>query len=104
MLDPDGRIASWNLGAQRIKGYSADEAIGKHFSLVYTKEDCASGKPHTALSIACAEGRYEDEGLRVRKDGSTFWANVIITGKFYYYYYYYYFITKVLLGFYFSNA
>ena len=79
MLDTNGMIATWNLGAQRIKGYTAEEAIGKHFSLVYTPEDCAHGKPQFALSTAINEGRYEDEGLRVRKDGSTFWANVIIT-------------------------
>jgi osomolarity two-component system sensor histidine kinase TcsA len=79
MLDPNGIIVSWNLGAQRIKGYSAEEAIGKHFSIVYTREDCARGKPAYALGTAASEGRYEDEGLRVRKDGTNFWANVIIT-------------------------
>lgn len=81
MLDPDGKIASWNSGAQRIKGYDAEEAIGKHFSIMYTPEDCGNGKPQNALMIASTEGRYEDEGLRVRKDGTTFWANVIITGN-----------------------
>jgi len=85
MLDPNGIIVSWNLGAQRIKGYSAEEAIGKHFSIVYTREDCAHGKPHFALSTAATEGRYEDDGLRVRKDGSTFWANVIITRTSFFY-------------------
>lgn len=79
MLDPDGIIVSWNQGAQRIKGYTAEEAIGKHFSIVYTPEERANDKPHLVLETAAREGRYENEGLRVRKDGSTFWANVIIT-------------------------
>lgn len=80
MLDTSGYIVSWNTGAQNIKGYSAQEAIGKHFSLVYTPNDRANNKPQNALRIATTEGRYEDEGLRVRKDGTNFWANVIITG------------------------
>jgi PAS domain S-box-containing protein len=79
MLDPDGRIASWNEGAQRIQGYSADEIIGRHFSTFYTEEDLAAGKPAMELEVATREGRYEEEGWRVRRDGTTFWSNVIIT-------------------------
>src|SRR3954471_21168672 len=79
MLDPSGNIASWNRGAQRIKGYTADEVIGKHFSTFYTPEDLATDKPRRELEIAVREGRYEEEGVRVRKDGSPFWANVVLT-------------------------
>jgi PAS domain S-box-containing protein len=79
MLDPDGRVASWNRGAQSIKGYVAQEIIGQHFSVFYTPEDVAIGKPHTELTLAESKGRIEDEGWRVRKDGSRFWANVTIT-------------------------
>lgn len=79
MLDPNGCVASWNLGAERIKGYTADEIIGKHFSSFYSSEDVADGKPARELVIAMAEGRVEDEGWRVRKDRSQFWANVVIT-------------------------
>ncbi|MGC3963092.1 MAG: PAS domain S-box protein [Rhodocyclaceae bacterium] len=79
LLDPQGHIATWNLGAQTIKGYYADEIIGKHFSVFYTPEAAASGWPDRELANAAAEGRFEDEGWRVRKDGSRFWANVIIT-------------------------
>ena len=79
ILEPDGTIASWNPGAERFKGYKAHEIIGKHFSQFYTKEDKDAGKPARELKIAEAEGRLEDEGWRVRKDGSLFWANVIIT-------------------------
>ena len=79
MLDPDGRIASWNAGAERIKGYRAAEIIGQHFSTFYPKEDVRSGKPQRLLSVAESEGHVEDEGWRVRKDGSRFWANVTIT-------------------------
>ena len=79
MLDPDGRVASWNRGAQSIKGYTAREIIGQHFSVFYTPEDMTSGKPRTELALAASEGRIEDEGWRVRKDGSGFWANVTIT-------------------------
>jgi PAS domain S-box-containing protein len=70
---------SWNEGAQRIKGYKADEIIGRHFSTFYPAEDVASGKPAWELKVAASEGRVEDEGWRVRKDGTLFWANVIIT-------------------------
>ena len=79
MLDPNGIIASWNEGAQRIKGYSADEIIGKHFSVFYPEKDVAAGKPEWELEVVKRDGRLEDEDWRVRKDGSQFWANVIIT-------------------------
>jgi chemotaxis family two-component system sensor kinase Cph1 len=79
MLDPEGCIASWNEGAERIKGYKAEEIIGEHFSTFYTEEDRERGHPEEELHIAAAEGRYEEEGLRVRKDGSRFWASVLIT-------------------------
>jgi PAS domain S-box-containing protein len=79
MLDPSGRVASWNEGAERIKGYSAEEIIGQHFSRFYTEEDVQGGKPDHELKVAVAEGRYEEEGWRVRKDGSRFWVNVVIT-------------------------
>jgi PAS domain S-box-containing protein len=79
MLDPEGRIVSWNTGAERIKGYRTSEIIGKHFSCFYPEEDIRSGKPQRQLEIALREGRFEDEGWRLRKDGSRFWANVIIT-------------------------
>jgi PAS domain S-box-containing protein len=78
MLDPTGRISSWNPGAQRIKGYSPKEIIGEHFSRFYTPEDRQAGEPQRALQVALAEGRYEKEGWRVRKDGTQFWASVII--------------------------
>ncbi len=79
MLDGEGRITSWNLGASRTKGYDADEIIGQHFSVFYPPEDVAAGTCERALAIASAEGRCEAEGWRVRKDGSRFWASVIIT-------------------------
>src|SRR3989440_5593419 len=79
MLDPEGRIASWNAGAERIKGYKRDEIIGQHFSLFYPAEDVEQGKPTHELKVATEQGRFEDEGWRVRKDGSRFWANVVIT-------------------------
>lgn len=79
MLDPNGHIASWNKGAERIKRYSADEIIGRHFSVFYPPEDIASDKPQRELAIAIREGRFEEEGIRIRKDGSVFWANVVIT-------------------------
>jgi PAS domain S-box-containing protein len=79
MLDPDGQVVSWNRGAQSIKGYVAGEIVGQHFSMFYTPEDVASGKPHAELALAASEGRIEDEGWRMRKDGSRFWANVTIT-------------------------
>jgi PAS domain S-box-containing protein len=79
MLDPEGRITSWNLGAQRAKGYEAAEIVGKHFSVFYPPEEVGAGKCEQELAIAAREGRCEDEGWRVRKDGSLFWAHVIIT-------------------------
>ena len=78
-LDPGGRVASWNAGAEEIKGYHPEEIIGQHFSRFYPDEDLRRGKPERALAVAEAEGRYEEEGWRVRKDGSCFWANVVIT-------------------------
>jgi len=79
MLDPTGHIATWNAGAERIKGYKASEIIGKHFSVFYPDQDIQSGKPAWELEVAQREGHFEDEGWRLRKDGSRFWANVIIT-------------------------
>lgn len=78
MLDPNGVVTTWNSGAERIKGYKADEVIGSHFSRFYVEDDRATGLPAKALATAEAEGRFEMEGWRVRKDGSVFWANVII--------------------------
>jgi PAS domain S-box-containing protein len=78
MLDPSGIIVSWNVGGQRIKGYRPGEIVGQHFSRFYTETDRASGKPGRALRIAREQGRYEDEGWHVRKDGSFFWASVVI--------------------------
>ena len=79
MLDPTGHVVSWNEGAQRIKGYEAAEIIGRHFSTFYPAEDVAADKPRHELEIAISEGKYEEEGWRVRKDGSLFWASVLIT-------------------------
>ncbi len=79
MLDPEGRIVSWNTGAQRIKGYRADEIVGRHFSVFYLAEDVANGTPQGDLEEAASAGRFEDEGWRLRKDGSLFWANTVIT-------------------------
>jgi PAS domain S-box-containing protein len=79
LLDRDGRVMTWNLGAQRIKGYAPDEIIGRHFSTFYTREALDSGWPAHELKVAASEGHFEDEGWRVRKDGSRFWANVVIT-------------------------
>jgi PAS domain S-box-containing protein len=79
MLDPTGHISSWNQGAERIKGYKADEILGRHFSCFYPPEDVRSGKTEYELQRAISEGRYEEEGWRVRKDGSRFWADVVIT-------------------------
>jgi PAS domain S-box-containing protein len=78
MLSPDGVIESWNYGAQLIKGYSPSEVIGKHFSLFYRPEDLEAGKPQAELKMALEQGRAEEEGWRVRRDGSVFWANVAI--------------------------
>jgi PAS domain S-box-containing protein len=79
MLDTEGRIVSWNLGAERISGYRQNEIVGKHFSVFYPLEDRQAGKPEKGLKIAVAEARFEEEGWRIRKDGSRFWANVVIT-------------------------
>jgi two-component system CheB/CheR fusion protein len=79
MLDAEGRVASWNEGVRRLKGYERDEIVGKHFSIFYPQEDLERQKPQKELEIVLAEGRVEDEGWRVRKDGSLFWANVVIT-------------------------
>lgn len=79
LLDADGYIATWNGGAERIKGYRPEEIIGRHFSVFYPAEDLARGYPDEELARAAAHGRWEDEGWRLRKDGSRFWANVVIT-------------------------
>ena len=79
MLDPTGHVVSWNEGAERIKGYASDEIIGRHFSIFYPRESVETGWPDRELEIAASEGRVEDEGWRLRKDGSRFWSNVIIT-------------------------
>jgi PAS domain S-box-containing protein len=78
MLNPEGYVSSWNSGAQRIKGYTPEEIIGRHFSRFYTEEDRQAGLPQTALEVAAREGRFEREGLRVRKDGTRFFAHVVI--------------------------
>ena len=79
MLDAEGRISTWNEGARRMNGYEVQEIIGKHFSVFYPEEDAKGGKPLEKLKVAAEKGHYEEEGLRVRKDGSTFWASVLIT-------------------------
>jgi PAS domain S-box-containing protein len=79
LLDPEGRILTWNTGAESIKGYKAAEVIGRNFSIFYSHEDIRSGKPRLQLETARLEGRSEDEGWRVRKDGSRFWANTVLT-------------------------
>src|SRR5690349_18610570 len=78
MLDPKGFVTSWNAGAERIKGYTTEEIVGQHFSKFYTEEDRANGVPKRVLETARTEGKFEGEGWRVRKDGSRFWANVVI--------------------------
>ncbi len=79
MLDPEGRVITWNAGAERIEGYSAEEIIGRSFSRFYTLEDVASGRPDRALAMARNSGRHEEEGWRVRRDGEMFWASAVIT-------------------------
>ena len=79
LLDPGGHIATWNPGAERVKGYAAEEVIGRHFSMFYTDEDRARDHPAEELQIAAETGRYEEEGWRIRKDGSRFWAGVVLT-------------------------
>src|SRR5712692_503774 len=78
-LDAEGRVLSWSPGAERVKGYKAQEVIGRHVSMFYPPEDRERGKPEQELDRAAKEGRSEDEGWRLRKDGSRFWANVVIT-------------------------
>jgi PAS domain S-box-containing protein len=78
MLDPRGNVASWNSGAERFKGYAAAEIVGSHFSRFYDEADRRSGLPARALDIALREGRFENEGWRVRKDGTRFWAHVVM--------------------------
>ena len=82
LLDTTGHVVSWNAGAERIKGYRREEIIGKHFSIFYPPERIATGFPDQELAAAAREGRYEEENWRVRKDGSRFWANVILTALF----------------------
>src|SRR5919201_1643416 len=82
LLDASGQVVSWNPGAERIKGYRADEIIGQHFSRFYPQEAIDRGWPAHELQVARAVGRFEDEGWRVRKDGTQFWANVIITALY----------------------
>ena len=82
MLNPKGIISTWNEGAKQIKGYSANEIIGKHFSIFYIPEDLINSKPAMELEVALSTGKYEEEGWRKRKDGSTFWANVLITAVY----------------------
>jgi PAS domain S-box-containing protein len=79
MLDTEGRIQTWNSGAERIKGYRSEEIIGRHFSIFYTAEDRNRDRPQQGLRMAATDGRFEDEGWRVRSDGLTFWANDVIT-------------------------
>src|SRR5690606_411002 len=78
MLSVEGYVSSWNAGAERFKGYKAEEVIGQHFSLFYTPEDKAQDKPGKALAVARETGKFEAEGWRQRKDGSRFWASVVI--------------------------
>ena len=82
MLDPEGRVITWNKGVELIKGYRANEILGRHFSEFYPREDVEQGKPERELAIALAEGRLEDAGWRVRKDRTRFWAEVVITPIF----------------------
>jgi PAS domain S-box-containing protein len=79
MLDPEGRVVTWSPAAARLKGWQAAEIVGRHFSLFYTPEDLAAGKPARELAVATETGRYEEDGWRVRKDGSRFWANVVVS-------------------------
>src|SRR5687767_10241798 len=79
MLDPSGQITTWNKGAERLKGYTREEAIGRHFSMLFLPDDRERGKPGKELQIALAMGRFEEEGWRLRKSGLRFWANIILT-------------------------
>ncbi|NMP25178.1 PAS domain-containing protein [Sulfobacillus harzensis] len=78
-LDATGRVVSWNAGAQRIKGYTREEIIGKYFGCFYSPQDQAAGKPEWVLKTAARESRFMEEAKRIRKDGSSFWANVVVT-------------------------
>ena len=78
LLDPQGNVTSWNSGAERIKGFQTEEIVGRHFSLFYTEEDREAGLPATVLETARREGKFEGEGWRVRKDGTRFWASVVV--------------------------
>ncbi len=82
MLDPDGCIRSWNAGAQRLKGYAPPDVTGRHFRLFYPPEQMTSGVPERLLHEALTHGRFEDEGWRIRKDGTRFWASVVVTALF----------------------
>ncbi len=79
LLDPDGKVLSWNVGAERLKGWKAEEIVGQHFSRFYPPEEAAKGKADLELKTAAETGRFEDEGWRMRKDGTRFWANVVVT-------------------------
>lgn len=79
VLDPEGNVVTWNSGAQRIKGWTQDEIVGRHFSIFYPPDDIAARKPWNELAVAAEAGRVSDEGWRMRKDGSRFWADVVIT-------------------------
>ncbi len=79
LLDTNGKVMTWNAGAERFKGYRAEEIIGQHFSVFYPPEDVAAGKPEHELAAAASHGHVEDEGWRVRQNGTRFWANVVIT-------------------------
>jgi osomolarity two-component system, sensor histidine kinase TcsA len=82
MLDPEGNVITWNIGAERLKGYSADEIIGRHFSQFYTQEALDSNHPQNELDLAKKNGSYEEEGWRIRKDGTMFWAHVVLTAVY----------------------
>jgi PAS domain S-box-containing protein len=82
MLDPQGRVMTWNAGARRIKGYDDDEILGQHYSIFFVDDDVKAGRPQRLLRDAAAEGRAKDEGWRVRKDGSRFWADALVTALF----------------------
>ena len=80
LLDAEGHVITWNRGAELINGYRAEEILGRHLSVFYTPEEIAEGKPQHELVVAAGDGRFEDEGWRVRRDGTKFWANVVVTG------------------------
>src|SRR5437763_191814 len=82
LLDPTAIIQSWNSGAERIKGYTANEILGKHFTVFYTQEDLQAGRADYEIREATLTGRFEDEGWRVRKDGTRFWANVVLSALY----------------------